>query len=54
MVGKPLPGAQVAIANDGEVLIRGPSAFNGYHRDPAATAEALTEDGWLRSDDLAQ
>ncbi|MGO9497913.1 MAG: AMP-dependent synthetase/ligase [Solirubrobacteraceae bacterium] len=51
-VGKPLPGAQVAIANDGEVLIRGPHVFKGYHRDPAATAEALTEDGWLRSGDL--
>lgn len=47
-VGKPLPGAQVAIANDGEVLIRGPHVFKSYHRDPAATAEALTEDGWLR------
>ena len=51
-VGKPLPGAQVAIADDGEILIRGPHVFKGYYRDPAATEDALTADGWLRSGDL--
>ncbi|MBV8219059.1 MAG: long-chain fatty acid--CoA ligase, partial [Solirubrobacterales bacterium] len=51
-VGKPLPGAQVAIADDGEILIRGPHVFEGYYRDPAATEEVLTADGWLRSGDL--
>jgi len=51
-VGKPLPGAQVAIADDGEILIRGPHVFKGYYRDPDATDEVLTADGWLRSGDL--
>ena len=51
-VGKPLPGVQVAIADDGEILIRGPHVFQGYYRDPDATAEVLSADGWLRSGDL--
>jgi long-chain acyl-CoA synthetase len=51
-VGKSLPGVQVAIADDGEILIRGPHVFKGYYRDPAATEEVLTADGWLRTGDL--
>ena len=51
-VGRPLPGTQVAIAADGEILIRGPHVFGGYYNDPAATEAALTADGWLRSGDL--
>jgi long-chain acyl-CoA synthetase len=50
-VGRPLPGTGVAIAPDGEVLMRGPHVFAGYHRNPEATAETV-EDGWLRSGDL--
>jgi long-chain acyl-CoA synthetase len=50
-VGRPLPGADVAIAPDGEILLAGPHVFTGYHRDAEATDEAL--DGrWLRSGDL--
>lgn len=50
-VGRALPGAEVAIAADGEVLLRGANVFSGYYRDDTATRE-LFEDGWLRSGDL--
>ncbi len=49
-VGRPLPGAEVRIAENGEVLTRSPAVFMGYHGDEGATAEAL-EDGWLHSGD---
>jgi long-chain acyl-CoA synthetase len=51
-VGRPLPGVEISIAADGEILIRGPNVFAGYFRDKPATREALTEDRWLRSGDL--
>jgi long-chain acyl-CoA synthetase len=51
-IGRPLPGTEVRIASDGEILIRGPHVFKGYFKDPEATEDALTPDGWLRSGDL--
>lgn len=53
-VGKPLPSVQVRLADDGEILARGESIFGGYHKDPQASAEVLTEDGWLKTGDLGQ
>lgn len=50
-VGPALPGIEVKIAEDGEILVRGPHVFLGYLKDPEATAEAL-RDGWLCSGDL--
>jgi long-chain acyl-CoA synthetase len=53
-VGKPLPVCDVRIADDGEVLMRGPNIFKGYYNDEEATAETLTADGWLHSGDLGE
>jgi long-chain acyl-CoA synthetase len=50
-VGRPLPGTEVAVARDGELLIRGPHVFAGYYRDDEATGGTL-EDGWLLTGDL--
>ena len=52
-VGRPLPGTEVKLAEDGELLIRSDTVFQGYYKDPEATAEVLGEDGWLRSGDIA-
>jgi long-chain acyl-CoA synthetase len=51
-VGKPLPSVQLKLADDGEILAKGPNVFRGYHKDEAATREAFTEDGWLKTGDV--
>lgn len=53
-VGPPLPGFEVELAGDGELLIRSETVFAGYLKDEEATREVLGEDGWLRSGDIAQ
>jgi long-chain acyl-CoA synthetase len=52
-VGKPLPGVDIKIAEDGEILIRGRNVFRGYYKDPRATEEALVE-GWYHSGDIGR
>jgi long-chain acyl-CoA synthetase len=51
-VGQALPGIELKLDTDGEILIKGPTVFGGYYGNPEATAEVLTEDGWLRSGDI--
>jgi long-chain acyl-CoA synthetase len=50
-VGRVIPGSDVRIAEDGEVLIRSAAVFKGYYKEPDATRETMTDDGWLRSGD---
>jgi long-chain acyl-CoA synthetase len=53
-VGQPLPGVSVRIAEDGEILIKGPNVFAGYWQNKAATAETLDSGGWLHTGDLGE
>ncbi len=53
-VGVPLPSVELRLAEDGEILAKGPNVFRGYHKDEAATREAFTDDGWFKTGDVGR
>jgi long-subunit acyl-CoA synthetase (AMP-forming) len=52
-IGTPLPGVEVKLAEDGEMLVRGGNVMVGYYRDPVKTAETIDDEGWVHSGDIA-
>lgn len=53
-VGKALPGVEMRIAEDGEILVKGEIVFQGYHNQPDLTEKTMTSDGWIRTGDLGR
>ncbi len=53
-IGKVLPGVSLRLAEDGELQVNTPCIFNGYYRDPEATASVMTADGWFSTGDIAE
>jgi long-chain acyl-CoA synthetase len=53
-VGMPMPNVELKLAEDGELLVRGPSIFSGYWQKPGATAECFDSEGWFRTGDIAR